>query len=78
MIKEKLIGEALQQMTGFKVGIENDIIMLISNMGLTREEWEHIKLKEDSGFLFDSDIEEINKHFANCVLDETEEQDGNN
>lgn len=64
MVKIKLINEALQQMAGFKIGIEDDIIMLIDTMGLTKEEWKHIKSKEDSGNLFDSDIEKIDKFFA--------------
>lgn len=58
------IGEALQQMTGFKIGRWSDIIDLVSSMGLKKEEWEHIKKDEESGHLDEDDIERINEHFA--------------
>ena len=69
MVKKELIDEALQQMTGFKVGRWGDIRELVSSMGLTKDEWEHIKNKEECGYLDEDDVEEINEIFA-------EEQEG--
>lgn len=65
MINQKLISEALQQMTGFQVGKWSDSSELVSSMGLREEEWEHIKENEESGHLDDDDIKEINQYFAN-------------
>ena len=64
MIKQKLINEALQQFVGFKVGKWGaDIKELVSSMGLTEEEWNHIKENEEDANLDEDDIEEINKYF---------------
>ncbi len=65
MIKQKLIDEALQQFTGFKIGKwSNNIRELISSMGLKKEEWEYIKRTEDPDSILDEeDVEEINKIF---------------
>ena len=59
------IGEALQQMTGFRLGKWGaDIGELISSMGLTKDEWEHIKKYENSGHLDEDDIKTINEIFT--------------
>lgn len=64
-IKKRLISDALQQMTGFKIGRwSGNVKELVSSMGLTREEWEHIKKHEESGNLDEDDIREINEDFA--------------
>ena len=64
-MSRNLIGEALQQMTGFKLGKWGaDVRELISSMGLTKDEWEYIKKSENSGCLDEDDINEINKVFA--------------
>lgn len=64
MITQKAIGEALQQMTGFKIGKwSDDITELASSMGLTKEEWEYIKKNEDEGYLDEKDIEELDEYF---------------
>lgn len=70
MIKKKLIDQALQQFTGFRIGKwSSGIEELISSMGLTKEEWEYIKQTEEPGSILDEDdIEEIEEYFA--------EQDG--
>jgi len=62
--KVELINEALQQMTGFKIGKWGaSITELISSMGLKKSEWDYIKKNEDSGFLDKEDIKEINNYF---------------
>ena len=64
--KERAIEEALQQMTGFRIGKWGaNIIELVSSMGLKKEEWEDIKKYEDNGNLDKRDIEEINEYFNN-------------
>lgn len=66
-----MIGEALQQMTGFKLGKWGaDIRELISSMGLKKREWEYIKKHEESGHLDDDDIREINELFVNGRISE--------
>ena len=63
-IKEDMIGEALQQMQGFKLGKWGvDVRELVSSMGLEESEWEWIKKHENNGNLDDNDIEEINEYF---------------
>jgi len=60
VINEKLINDALQQMTGFRVGRWGaSPTELVSSMGLSLEEWEHIKENEESGHLDEDDIKEI-------------------
>jgi CTP:phosphocholine cytidylyltransferase-like protein len=58
------INQALQQMTGFKLGKWGaDPTELVSSMGLKKEEWDYIKDKEESGYLDNNDIKEINEYF---------------
>lgn len=64
MIDADAIGEALQQMTGFKIGKWDDVAELVSSMGLSEEEWAHIKSEEHSGGLDEKDIAEIDKYFS--------------
>jgi hypothetical protein len=62
MIDKHQIDLALQAMLGFKLGKWGaDVRELASTIGLTSEEWEYIKLKEDSGGLDEFDIDIINK-----------------
>ena len=64
MINKKGIGEALQQMTGFKIGKwSSDITELVSSMGLEKEEWEYIKKNEDEGYLDEKDVKELDEYF---------------
>ncbi len=66
MVNKESINEALQQMTGFRVGRWGaSPTELVSSMGLTITEWRHIKKNEDSGHLDKDDIKEINKYFKN-------------
>jgi len=61
---ERAIGEALQQMTGFKIGKwSGDVTELASSMGLKKKEWEHIKKNEDEGYLDKKDIDELDEYF---------------
>ncbi len=72
-INQKEIGDALQQMTGFRLGKWGaDVRELISSMGLRKEEWEHIKNNEESGHLDENDIKEIDEIFAVYTTDESE------
>jgi len=69
MIKKIEIEKALQSMLGFKLGRWGaDSIELISTIGLTKEEWNHIKNNEDCGHLDDDDIKEINEYFSSSSL----------
>ena len=66
MANKEMIGEALQQMLGFKLGKWGACPReLVSSMGLTKKEWEHIKKKEGSGGLDNDDIKEIDEYFEN-------------
>ena len=61
MIDKRQIDLALQAMLGFKLGKWGaDARELASTIGLTSEEWEYIKLKEDGGGLNEDDIDTIN------------------
>lgn len=65
------IAEALQQMTGFRLGKWGaDVRELASSMGLKKHEWEHIKKNENSGGLDEDDIKGINEYFTLQELDE--------
>lgn len=57
------IENALQQMTGFKIGKWDGIYELVVSMGLSEKEWNYIKKNQDSGYLDDKDIEEIDEYF---------------
>ena len=57
------IGNALQQMNGFKIGKWDDVIALVISIGLEEKEWEHIKKNEQSGLLDDDDIKSIDLYF---------------
>ena len=73
VINKRLIDDALQQMTGFRVGRWGGSPReLISSMGLEKEEWEYIKKHEESGHLDEDDIEEINEEFAESTKGETQ------
>ena len=62
--EEKAIEDALQQMTGFKIGKwSGDITELASSMGLTKKEWVHIKRNEEEGYLDKKDIDELDEYF---------------
>ena len=64
MVSKKGISQAIQQMIGFRIGKWSaNPIELISSMGLTRKEWEHIKKYEESGNIDTKDIIEIDNHF---------------
>jgi len=62
---KKEIGMAVQQFVGWaccKYGT-NDIIDLISSMGLTKKEWEVIKKSGDTNMLSAEDIQEVDEYF---------------
>ena len=54
--RERMIEEALQQFTGFKIGKWcGDITELASSMALKKSEWKYIKQNEDSIYYFNRD-----------------------
>jgi len=68
MSKEEIIGYDLilaeMQLMGFghaKSG--HSIESLVQGMGLTKDEWEELKIQKRTGFIKDPEIESIDKHF---------------
>ena len=56
--------QAMQQMTGFQEAITGGTwIGLCMAMGLTEEEWEHIKTKQEVNWMNLEAISEINQYF---------------
>ena len=62
-IKKDSIGQMLQQMQGFKIGKWDDIVALAVSSGLSKKEWEYIKENEESGYLDEKDIKELDEYF---------------
>ncbi len=56
------------QLQGFKHALrENNIISLISAMGLQKEEWEQWKREYNTWILSESDFEEIDNYFKHKI-----------
>lgn len=63
-VTKKGINDALQQMTGFQeLNRGGTWSSLCISMGLTKKEWEYIKLNEPPTWLYEEDIKEIEDHF---------------
>lgn len=61
--EEKMYDLAVAQFTGYASGKDQSLIGMIQAMGLTKKEWEKIKLKGDTLYLTDIEKKDIEEFF---------------